>query len=225
MKNKKVLMVRGNSSWLKAVMSLFAVVLVGIFSAGFAMAVPVIDMGTGSAGSGGSIVVSGGNVSGTGILLDTLLIAGAPAGNGTYDLQGTGVGLIGSTAILDFSYGGGPNYVTVTGEVSGLGITTSTLLLDGSFTSFTYIPGTGIFGSGPDVKDPDLLTAAGLSTLTPFEFFGFSIGTVVLPDGSVTVYSTDVLNKAVPEPTSVLLLGAGLLGLALVRRQMEKVTE
>ena len=172
----------------------------------------IIDMGSGLAPSGGVITVSGGNAVGTDIPLGSLSIAGAPTGNGVYDLSGSAVS---GAASLDFNTVA--NTVTVTGAVPGLGIT-DTVLLSGSFTSFT-VNANGIFGAtGPDTKSALLLAALGLPANTQFDFFGFSLTGLSTGENTYTAISTDFKNTAtVPEPGSGALLAIGgmFLGLAL----------
>ena len=173
-------------------------------------AVPIIDFNTGIDGIGGTIT-PGTTITGTGILIGSMTVDGTTV-DGVYDVSGTGVGVSGSTALLSFSYGPSTNWLTIVGGISSLSIADGTTLLSGSFTSFAFTPG-GIYASGVDIKDTGLLLALGIAPGTPFELFGFSIGFDPLPlGGPITVMSTDIVNTAVPEPATLLLLGAGLLG-------------
>ena len=76
---------------MKRLMVIFGLVvgLVGFMTIGSAQAVAVLDFGTGLAGSGGSIVSSGGNYSGSDIPVDSLIVTGT-SHNGTYVVWGTG---------------------------------------------------------------------------------------------------------------------------------------
>lgn len=173
-----------------------------------AAAAVVIDFGTGLAGAGGTISNDGTNTTGMNILIGSLTTQGTAA-DGTYVTD----------ALLNFDTGA--NTISIVGDVTGLGISGATLL-SGSFTSSSYtaIPGPGgliteIFsGQGPDIKNAALLTALGVPTNTPFDFFGFSIESV---NGSVV--STDIINTAVPVPAAVWLFGSGLLGLVGIARR------
>lgn len=192
-----------------------------------AQALLIIDFGTGSAGYGGTITNTGTDIIGTGIVLDTLNISGAPLSNGSYDLQGTGDGSISGTdtnAVLNFGYGTTVNYINIVGAVSGLSIT-STTLLSGTFSTFSDVnagPAFSIYGEGPDIKADSLLIALGLTSPVAFDFFGFSIAT--LPTATPGVYvatSTDIVNQ-VPEPATLILFGSGLIGLGIFARKKIK---
>ena len=172
-----------------------------------AAAAVVIDFGTGLAGPGGTLTESGGDVSGSNVLIGVLTADGT-ANDGTYV----------TNALLNFDTAA--NTISIVGDVPGLGVAPTTLL-SGTFTSSSYtaIPGPGgvteIFsGQGPDIKDPDLLTALGIPASTPFDFFGFSIESV-----NGTVISTDIVNTAVPVPAAVWLFGSGLLGMVGIARR------
>ena len=183
-------------------------------------AVPIIDFNTGIDGIGGTIT-PGTTITGTGILIGSMTAVGTTA-DGVYDVSGTGVGVSGSTALLSFSYGPSTNWLTIVGGISSLSIADGTTLLSGSFTSFAFTPG-GIYASGVDIKDTGLLLALGIAPGTPFELFGFSIGFDPPPlGGPITVMSTDIVNTAVPEPATLLLLGAGLLGVGVFGRKRIK---
>lgn len=186
-----------------------------------------IDGGTISYnGSGGALV-------GIDIAIDTLRGIDTPLNSGVYAC---------TSCFLNFTTGtntsegppvwlfGGGGVFEITGTVAAAGA--SGTLLTGTWTGaaaigFGGVPGTfdiQFGGSGIDTKNPDLLTFFGISPTTPFSFAQTEIsgGASVGSDGSIsgTVHEVDVINTAVPEPTTLGLLGAGLFGVgALLRRR------
>lgn len=104
----------------------------------------VIDFGTGLLGSGGSINYDGTNATGTDILIGSLDVQGTTSANGTYVVD----------ALLAFDTMA--DTITIEGTIAALGINVDTVLLSGSFNSFsvTSYPGpTEVFqADGPDTK-------------------------------------------------------------------------
>jgi hypothetical protein len=214
----------------------------GIAVAAILLAAParadtVIDFQTGSAGTGGWLTWDGSNLTGANVPIGSVTIANAPTNNGTYGVIGTAVGS-GTTGPggshlfgdLDFSTGPG-TFISLAGCIPGLslgGLDSSGHCVD----PITFLTGTidafdashafrGLVSAvGADTKNPLLLAAIGLPATTPFEFFGFSLATNALgPDHGSSAISTDIINTQVPEPTSLLLLGTGLLALFRTRRR------
>jgi hypothetical protein len=178
---------------------------------GSAAALPVLDFdfSTGAAGPGGSIVTSGGNVVGTGILIDmmTFTYEFAIPTSQTYDLSGAGAGLSGPSAILNFSTGGaGGNFIEIIGGAPTLGVADGSTI--GSFS-----------GGGPGLISNDLLTALGLPNDLNFDIFGFTMGiTIPGQGGPYIARSTDIVST-VPNPSILVMLGMGLLtATAIIRR-------
>src|SRR5436190_389015 len=181
---------------------LLAFVLSGAISA-FAQGEGVIlDFGTGNAGFGGTISVSGGQATGAGIPVDFLSVLGAhgapPAGLG-YNVDGLGAPTAssdGTTGILEFSTSA--NYIRILGSVPSLGIAQGTLL-SGTISSFQLLPSgivITIVSAGPDSKSPALLNALGIPSNTPFELFGFQVA-AQQGGPAYTVTNVDIANEAV----------------------------
>jgi hypothetical protein len=189
----------------------------------------VVDFSTGNAGIGGSITLfADGNLAGAAIPIGTLTASGTAA-DGNYSATGIASGSAGGLnccASLSFNTGeGGSNFIQIVGSVLGLTAAPETLL-SGTISSFSLANGPVglVAATGQDVKADDLLAALGISG-TQFGFFGISLSTDALsPGGSPsTAISTDIKNTAVPEPGSLFLLGAGLLGLAAYARHSRRV--
>lgn len=218
---------------------LFVGLCVLLLVTGSASAAVVLDFGTGDAGSGGTITTSGGNASGAGVAIDTLTVLGDGAFDGTYDVDGT-VNGSGESGVGSLDFNTATNTITITGSIScqaGSGAAcTAAQIAAGStiVASTTLLTGTGAFSNvvvsanavtaavtfnAPDQKDLTLLAALGLSNPN-FQLMAFTLGANTSAGGSpYTATSTDVLNTGVPEPTSIVLLGSVLVGLAAFARQ------
>jgi hypothetical protein len=202
--------------------AVLAALLVVTFSAPV-RAAAIIDFSTGFTLAGGTLTVDAtGNVVGSGIAIDLLDVSGTTH-DGTYDVSGAANS--GTAAVLSFNTA--QNWIKIVGGVSALGIPVGTQLLSGSISKFDFDTGLlGILGAfsatGPDSKSPLLLTALGLPTNTPFEYFGFSIGFDKTPfndNHTYNVVSAHIVNTQVPEPSTLLLMGLGISGLAGWRRK------
>lgn len=198
-----------------------------------AMAAPIIDFRNGGAAAGGSITFDGTNIFGTNLPIGSVEVFGAPLRNGVFDVDGTVLqtpstvadGIYGS---LDFN--SATKTISLTGCIPELGIgtlnggCTPVLLMNGTITGFAITQtagGSRIDFQGVDVKNPELLTAIGLPTTTPFflDTFALLTGTLTAGGGSLPSISTDVRNTAVPEPATMMLLGTGLLAVFKARRR------
>jgi hypothetical protein len=209
-----------------------------------AHALVIIDFGTGSAPSGGSIVTNAAHTTavGTNILVDRLggCLACGTAGevDFNYDLSGANGGVGGidanGTALLNFNTVAGT--LSIVGGVPGLGIPNGTLLVNGTTDTFNVkCSSTGANPcsqitvdtiAGPDTKSPLLLRALGLPLGATFTLAnGFSIGNITTVANTYKAFSTDIPNNSdvTPEPGSMLLFGTGLIGLtSVLRRRMKK---
>lgn len=213
---------------LRRLQQLGAALAAVVLMAGSAQAATVIDFQTGNAGVGGSITWDGTNLIGANIPIGSVTIFGAPTGNDRYDVTGTAIstepGFFGS---LDFNTA--ENFITITGCVAELGVGTDSgacqpvTLMNGTFTSWSVNNHGLLSAAGLDTKNGELLEAINFPTNIPWTFFGFSLTTDNLePNGvPVSVISTDIKNSPIPEPTTMMLLGTGLLAAFRARRRQQ----
>lgn len=184
----------------------------------------VLDFGTGPAFLHGSIVASGGNVTGANIPVDAFGVNGAPANNGSYDTTGAVANPndseSGSSAVLSFDTATGK--VEITGGIPALGIPDGSTLLKGVIDVFHLaFPNASILSfdaSGFDIKDAGLMAVLGLAPNTKWQLFAFTLGAQLGDEGYQAV-STDATNTAMatPEPASLVLLLLGVGCVAVTR--------
>ena len=176
----------------------------GLLAAGNASAY-IIDFEQGAT-TGGTFSCSGGNCSGSGIVF-TILKADTN-NDGVVDTTTSDV-----NATLSFDTSA--NTLTLHGTIPSLGINAAVDLVSGSFTAFNSVTGFDFFGTGPDRKNEDLLTALGIPVDTQWVYMTFELKSI-----NGTVNSADLQNTSVPEPATLGIFGLGLLGMAwMVRRR------
>ena len=195
---------------------------------------------------GGQITsLGGGNYSGTDIVFDTihyrdttggpggtsLTLAGLQCGSSsdsTTALSSDACHLSFNTALNTFElvadgglYAIGADLQAYTSDTGGLIVAPGETVLLGSFLGFFNLAGaeSSLFAAtGLDTKNADLLRYFGLPIDTGFQFANTEI--YFNADGSIT--NSDLSNRvtsAVPEPTTMMLLGTGLLAAFRARRK------
>ena len=192
-----------------------------------AQAAPVIDFNGGLAGEGGTISWDGTNLVGSNIPIGAVYVTGGTAHDGVFLVTGTASGQ-GGGRYGSLNFNTSSNFINIRGCIADLGIGTNgegctpATLLSGTISNFAGGPNGLLDASGPDTKNAQLMTALGLPTNQPWQFFGFAVATngSLKPNGTPgTVISTDIRNSAVPEPATMMLLGTGLLAAFRARRR------
>ena len=197
-----------------------------LIMAATASAAPVIDFSIGAAGSGGNIVgIGGGHVVGTDIPIGQVVFGDTPLLDGALrNVFGTAAGSTGGGfGDLDFNTSTGD--ISILGCIPALGIgdeecLNPEVLLEGKITGFINT-GRGIFvTSGTDFKNAQLLAAVGLPADTQFVLDASVASNISgLGGNGSPAISVDIINTAVPEPATMVLLGTGLLAAFRARRR------
>jgi hypothetical protein len=216
---------------------ILGVALFLIAGAGIVQADVIIDFS--GAGAGGTVSWAGG----TSALVGTNIKIGTLSGIGTvdtnvYNVTGNCTAGAGCLNFTTGSYIGTSNGLLVFGPSGSFAVTGSIdfpgtafdisngTLLNGTFMGATFNPNTGtaslVIPSGTDTKNANLLAFYGI-TSNQWQFGGTIQGTSVTVNFdtgfSSTTFSTDIPNKLVPEPSSLILLGIGISGLGLWGRK------
>lgn len=179
----------------------------------------------------GSVFIGGPTWAGGSVAVDTLVISG----DGIYDGSYAVTGGLNSHGALSFSTSPGSQFVTIVGGVPDFGIVNGTTLLTGTggpngFSDLLVSSATcpaGYVGQScfsvkfttPDAKDEGLLSAIGLAG-TQWQLATFDV--VAGTGNNFPAYSSNAVNTAVPEPSTMTLLGLGLAGVVRAARRRKK---
>jgi len=210
---------------MKKILRVLAMAVFGMFLlSGPAFAVG-IDFGPGTLTPGGTITVDGIYASGALIPIGVMNVTNNQFGSDgqlvftippTLGFAGQYLGPV----YLNFDSHPGNNFIQVVDTHNTVSTADDANLVSGTFSSSSVsVDGEIHFsGGGLDTKYPGILLSFGIPLNTQWSFFTFDIA--ASSNGQAISY--DVSNTSVPEPTTMLLLGLGFVGLAGVRRKFKK---
>jgi hypothetical protein len=168
-------------------------------------------------------------LNGTGLRIDRITASDDYGNSASFEITNGMLNFTSGNHISGWSWGPGGS-ITITGGVPGIGISDGTKLMSGSFNSAE------VYRSGPtfkvtvseflDTKDLTLVSYFGFDPRSSWvgdfqiNFFtqnGIEIGQFF---ESTSVDSGNVFNTPVPIPPTILLLGAGLMGVGFIRKRV-----
>ena len=113
-------------------------VIATLASSAPAQAAVIIDFATGGVGAGGVLTIAGGQASGSGIPVDSLLVLGAPLNNNTFDTSGSAASTSpDSNLAAALSFNTMTGAFSVVGGIPDLNVPNGTTLLTGTIDAFT----------------------------------------------------------------------------------------